>query len=121
MCFKGRDLFGGVVVVDTKLEVIRTADNPVLPRNESTGTDRDISELECFDDRLKKANVSYASVGGTLNDLPVTRMTRCRRDLFHEISTSSISETLGGYLPGHTAVQGSQDPWLSGMEVYNAV
>jgi hypothetical protein len=92
--FKGRDLFGGVVVVDTKLEVIRTADNPVLPRNESTGTDRDISELECFDDGLKRVNFSYASVGGTQNSLPVTRMTKCRRDLLRNISTSSTSEIL---------------------------
>lgn len=50
--FEGRDLFGGVVVVDTELEVIRTANNPVLPCDESTGADRDIGELECFDDGL---------------------------------------------------------------------
>ena len=58
MCFEGSDLFGGIVIVDTKLEVIRTADNPVLPRNESTSTDRDIGELECFDDRLGKLDLA---------------------------------------------------------------
>ena len=53
MSFEGGDLFGGVVIVDTELEVIRTADNPVLPRNESTGTNGDIGEFEGFDDRLE--------------------------------------------------------------------
>lgn len=50
--FEGGDLLGGIVVVDTELEVIRAANNPVLARNESTGTNRDIGKLECFDDRL---------------------------------------------------------------------
>ena len=51
--FEGGDLLGGVVVVDTELEVIRPANNPVLPRNESTGTNGDIGELEGFDYRLE--------------------------------------------------------------------
>lgn len=62
MSFEGGDLFGGVVIVHTELEVIRTADNPVLPRNESTGADGDIGEFECFDDGLVRVDVSYVSV-----------------------------------------------------------
>jgi hypothetical protein len=52
VCFEGGDLFGGIVVVDTELEVIRTANNPVLPRNESTGTNGDIGEFKRLDDGL---------------------------------------------------------------------
>lgn len=49
MSFKGGYLFGGIIVVYAKLEVIRTADNPVLARNETTGSDRDIGDFESFD------------------------------------------------------------------------
>jgi hypothetical protein len=59
VCFERRDFFGSVVIVDTELEVIRTAYNPVLPRNESTGTDGDIGEFECFDDRLECTEVRW--------------------------------------------------------------
>lgn len=52
MCLEGCDFFGGIVIVDAELKVIGTADNPVLPRNESTGTNGDIGELEGFDDGL---------------------------------------------------------------------
>jgi hypothetical protein len=79
--FEGGDLFGGVVIVNTELEVIRTADNPVLPRNESTGADGDIGEFECFDDGLGKLDVSYASVRAAQKTLPVIRTTKCRHDL----------------------------------------
>lgn len=72
MCLKRCDLLRGVVVVDAHLEVIgtyrwaasaqrwsctseveRTSNNPVLPRNEATSTNGDISKLECLDDRLR--------------------------------------------------------------------
>lgn len=49
MSFKGGYLFGGIIVVNAKLEVIRTADDPVLARNETTGSDRDIGDFESFD------------------------------------------------------------------------
>lgn len=52
--FEGGNLLGGVIVIDAELEVVRTADNPVLARNESTGTNRNIGKLECFDDGLRK-------------------------------------------------------------------
>ena len=50
MRFKRRDLFAGVVVVDSKLEVITATDNPILPRDESAGSNGDICELEGLDD-----------------------------------------------------------------------
>ena len=62
MCFKGGDLLGGIVVVDTELEVIRTANDPVLPRNELTSTNGDIGELESFDNRLDKRLVCIGMI-----------------------------------------------------------
>jgi len=53
VCFEGCDLLGGIVVVDAQLEVVRTADDPVLAGNETTGSDRDIGELERFNNRLR--------------------------------------------------------------------
>lgn len=46
------DLFGRVVVVDSHLEVIGTANNPVLPCDEPAGTNGDIGEFESLDDLL---------------------------------------------------------------------
>lgn len=53
MCFEGGDLLRGVVVVDSDLEIIGTADNPVLPRDETTGSNRDVGELKGLDDLLR--------------------------------------------------------------------
>lgn len=49
---EGGNLLGGVVVVDTELEVITTADDPVLTGDEAAGSDGDIGELEGLDDGL---------------------------------------------------------------------
>ena len=50
--FEGGNLLGGVVVVDTELEVITAADDPILTGDEAAGSDRDIGELESLDDGL---------------------------------------------------------------------
>lgn len=50
--FELGDLFRGVVVVDSDLEIVGPADDPILASNEAAGSDGDISELEGFDDGL---------------------------------------------------------------------
>lgn len=52
VCLEGGDLLGSVVVVDAQLEVIGTADNPVLARNEATSSYGYVGEFECLDDGL---------------------------------------------------------------------
>lgn len=49
---EGGDLLGRVVVVDSKLEIIGAANDPVLSRDEATGADGNIGELEGLDDLL---------------------------------------------------------------------
>lgn len=51
--FKRSDLLGGVIVVDAQLEIIAAANDPVLPGNEATSANRDVGELESFDDGLR--------------------------------------------------------------------
>lgn len=78
--FEGGDLLGGVIVIDAELEVVRAADNPVLARDESTGTDRNIGKLKCFDDGLIN-RVSVCALAGTAIqcwNLPVSHTTRCK-------------------------------------------
>ena len=58
MCFERGDLFRGIVVVDSKLEVIRTTDNPVLARNEAPCPYRDICKLKRLDNGLG-ASLNY--------------------------------------------------------------
>lgn len=53
MSFEGGDLLGSIVIVDSNLEVIRAADDPVLAGDKSTSSNGDIGELECLDDRLR--------------------------------------------------------------------
>lgn len=53
VCFEGGGLLGCVVVVDSHLEVITSADDPVLSSNEPTGADRYVCQLECLDDGLR--------------------------------------------------------------------
>ena len=60
MGLKGCDLFGGIVVVDTKLEVIRAANDPVLAGNEATSSHRNIGEFEGFNDSLWKRQLLAA-------------------------------------------------------------
>ena len=57
---EGGDALGGIVVVDAQLKVVGTADDPVLPRNEATGTDGDIGKLEGLDDLLPVSDVLAA-------------------------------------------------------------
>ena len=52
MSFERCDFLGGVVVVDAQLKVIRATNDPVLPRDEATCSDRDIGEFEGLDNRL---------------------------------------------------------------------
>ena len=52
MRFEGGDLLGGIVVVNTELEVIRTTDNPVLTGDKTTGSHRDIGKFEGFNNGL---------------------------------------------------------------------
>ena len=63
---EGGDLLGGVIVVDTELEVVGAADDPVLSGNEAAGSDRDIGQLEGFDDLLSLVapDVDMACWGG---------------------------------------------------------
>ena len=42
-------LFGGIVVVDAKLEIIGTADDPILAGNEAPSSYGDIGEFKGFD------------------------------------------------------------------------
>ena len=52
MSFEGGNLLGGVVVVDAKLEIVRTAYYPVLAGNETACSYRDVGEFESFNDGL---------------------------------------------------------------------
>jgi hypothetical protein len=51
---------------DSCIQIIRPADDPVLPGNEATGTDRDIGELESLDNLLGlvRPDVDMATVEG---------------------------------------------------------
>ena len=50
--FKRCDLLRGIVVVDSKLEVIGATDNPILACNEASCPYRDICKLEGLDNSL---------------------------------------------------------------------
>jgi hypothetical protein len=52
MRLKRSNLLRGIVVVDTNGEVIRTANDPVLPRDEAAGANGDICQLKGLDDCL---------------------------------------------------------------------
>lgn len=52
-------LLGGVVVVDTKLEIVGTADYPVLARDEAASADRDVGELEGLDNCLRSLSALH--------------------------------------------------------------
>lgn len=57
MCFKGRDLFGRIIVVHPDLKIVGAANYPILTGNEAPGPDRDIGELESFDNGLSLLSV----------------------------------------------------------------
>ena len=50
--FERGDFLGGIVIVDTDLEVIRTTHDPILAGNKTACPHGDIGELESFDNRL---------------------------------------------------------------------
>ena len=66
MRLEGCNLLACVVVVDPQLEVIATANNPVLARNEATCSYGYIGEFEGLNDRLGFVgpNVNVATVEG---------------------------------------------------------
>lgn len=49
MCFESSNALLSVVVVDSQMEVIGTADEPVLPRDKSDGPYWDLCDFECLD------------------------------------------------------------------------
>lgn len=63
MCFKRRDLFGRIVVVYPDLEIVGAAYYPVLASNKAPGPDRDIGELEGFDNGLSFCLASCSLIG----------------------------------------------------------
>ena len=118
MRLERRNLLAGVVVVYPNLaegpcqppcfpvlsalqvdsQVIRSADNPVLPRHESAGADRHIGELKGLDDllRLVRPDIDMAAIEGGY----------CAQRSAYRVFP-------------HTSHSGrhTQDPWLGRMEV----
>ncbi len=43
------DLLGSIVVDNAQLEIVRPSDNPVLPRDEATSSNRDIGQFKGLD------------------------------------------------------------------------
>jgi hypothetical protein len=66
MRLEGCDLLACVVVVDSQLEVIAAANNPVLARNEAACSYRNIGKFEGLDNRLRFVgpDVDVAAVEG---------------------------------------------------------
>lgn len=81
MCFEGGDLFRGVVIVNAQLEVIGTADYPILARNKAAGSNGDIGKFKGFDNGLVVCQYQYLSCCQH-EDIPGSHMTRCRRGLY---------------------------------------
>lgn len=52
MSFEGGDFLGGIVVIDSYLEIVGAADDPILASNKAPRTDRDICKLERLDNSL---------------------------------------------------------------------
>lgn len=78
------------------MEVVGSADDPVLAGDESTGADGDIGQLKGLDNllRLVGPDVDVACRGQLRRSLAVPWRQR-----------------------GRTAVEGGEDPWFLGMEV----
>lgn len=101
---KGRNLLRGVVVVDSQLEVVGAADNPVLARNKAAGADGHIGQFECLDDGLRfvRPDVDVAAV-------------ECREDLAMIVMVNTplfglkVLSFHGGREETH--------PWLSWVKV----
>ena len=92
MRLKRCNLLRGIVVVDSQLKVVRTADNPVLARNESTRADGHIGQLKGFDNRL----------------FPSTLL------LLKKVCTYICLVRPDGHL---ARVKGCQDPWLGAVVI----
>ena len=43
MGFKGGDSFRGIVIIDSDVEIIGAANNPILPRYEAACSNRDVA------------------------------------------------------------------------------
>ena len=63
MRLKGCDLFGGVIIVDTELEIIGAANNPILPGNKTTSSNGNVGEFESFDNGLILMSLTSSSHG----------------------------------------------------------
>lgn len=87
MSLEGCDLLGGIVVIDSQLEVIRTADDPILARNEASSPNRDIGEFEGFDNCLEAMSIDHC---GRPDELPESRTTRCKRVRYRAWSRSMV-------------------------------
>lgn len=57
MSFEGCNFLGGIIVVDSNLEIIGAAHNPILAGNKSTCSYGNICELEGFDNCLKTSQL----------------------------------------------------------------
>ena len=76
VCFKGRNLFRRVVVVDSQFEVIGTTDDPVPSSDKSTRPDRDIGQLKRLDDCLVWCQPSLSHHRPRIDDEPESHKTR---------------------------------------------
>lgn len=95
--FEGGDFLGCVVVVDTDLKVVGTADDPVLASNESTCADRDVGELERFNDLLRFVRPDlHMSWDAELDGVKVNVRCNATRQ---------------------TVIESSENPWFARVEV----
>lgn len=94
VCLEGCDFLGGVVVVDSHLKVIATANDPILAGDEASRAHRNISQFEGLDDGLRFVgpDVYVAAVEGGEN-------------LGKSVPTLAISHKPGAY------------PWLRRVKV----
>lgn len=62
--FERGNLFGGVVIVYSQLEVVGTADNPILTGDKATRPYWDICKFERLDDclGLERPDISMAAI-----------------------------------------------------------
>lgn len=130
--FEGGDLLRSIVVVDTDLEIIGTAHNPVLAGNEAACSYGDIGELEGFDNCLAASKL--LSGQETHAAVLVSRTTICRRDLYgSKYQFCRLRIPVGFLITILTTIQRCQYlavsvnqfwtsrqvayPWLSGVKV----
>jgi hypothetical protein len=79
-----RDFFVGVVVEDTKLEVVTSGDKPILPSDESQTPNWDFRHLECF---YQRARLSIVDVNrAVIEAYKEPWLCRMKVDALHAIS-----------------------------------